>query len=171
MKLLTEWGFTSEGWRNNQRGEYWVLAQALLILSFVVLPVYRPAGLSVNYSEWLYCTWGVAAILGITALVLFFGGLLDLGGQLTPLPYPKEDGQLIQSGIYNVVRHPVYTGVILAALSWAVLQWSLSHLIAAVVLFVFFNAKAGREEAWLMEKYPNYSDYRQRVKKLIPGLY
>ncbi|MGB3205820.1 MAG: isoprenylcysteine carboxylmethyltransferase family protein, partial [Crinalium sp.] len=98
-------------------------------------------------------------------------GLLDLGGQLTPLPYPKQEGELVKSGIYSLVRHPIYSGVILAAISWAIFQMSFSHLLAAGVLFVFFDIKANREEAWLSQKYPDYPEYREKVKKLIPGLY
>jgi protein-S-isoprenylcysteine O-methyltransferase Ste14 len=98
-------------------------------------------------------------------------GLLDLGQNLTPLPYPKEDGQLVQSGIYSIVRHPLYTGLIALALSWSVFQVSLSHLLATAIVFTFFDAKSRREEAWLTQKYSDYAEYQQQVKKLIPGLY
>ena len=171
MNIFTKWGFTREGWRNNSRGEYWVLVQGALIVGLIILPVYRPTWLNLPSSEWLYFTWGIAALLAITGLVIFLKGLLDLGQQLTPLPYPIEEGQLVQSGIYSLVRHPVYSGVILAAFSWTIFQLSLSHLMASAILFAFFDAKANREETWLSEKYPDYSDYRQRVKKLIPWLY
>lgn len=94
-----------------------------------------------------------------------------MGQNLTPLPYPREDGQLVKSGVYSIVRHPLYSGLIFAAFSWVVFQLSLSHLIGAAILCAFFDAKARREEAWLSEKYPEYSDYQQKVKKLIPGVY
>lgn len=171
MKLLDEWGFTRDGWRNGQRGEYWVLGQAILIIGFALLPVYRPAELNFKSPELVYLCWGVAAGLALFASILLLKGLVDLGGNLTPLPYPKKDGQLVQSGVYGIVRHPLYSGLLLAALSWAIFQISLSHFIGVAILFVFFDAKASREEAWLTEKYPNYSEYRQQVKKLIPWLY
>jgi protein-S-isoprenylcysteine O-methyltransferase Ste14 len=57
------------------------------------------------------------------------------------------------------------------AMSWVVFQGSLSHLLASAILFAFFDAKARREEAWLTQKYPDYAQYQQQVKKLIPGLY
>ncbi len=44
-------------------------------------------------------------------------------------------------------------------------------LIASALLLKFFDLKASREETWLTEKYPDYSQYSQRVKKLIPGIY
>ncbi|MBD0342786.1 MAG: isoprenylcysteine carboxylmethyltransferase family protein, partial [Microcoleus sp. Co-bin12] len=66
---------------------------------------------------------------------------------------------------------PLYSGLILAALGWTLFQMSLSHLIATAILIIFFDIKANREETWLTQKYPEYSDYRQRVKKIIPGIY
>lgn len=171
MKLLSDWGFTLEGWRNGNKGEYWVVAQAFLIVAFILLPIYRPDSLQIDSAELLYIRWGGGVILGLAALVLLAKGLLDLGQQLTPLPYPKADGELVQSGIYSIVRHPLYSGVIFAALSWAIFQVSLSHLIAAAVLLIFLDANASREEAWIVQKYPNYSEYRLAVKKLVPWLY
>jgi protein-S-isoprenylcysteine O-methyltransferase Ste14 len=115
--------------------------------------------------------WGLAAILGLSGLILFTKGLTDLGQSLTPLPYPRNDGQLVESGVYGLVRHPVYSGVIFVAIAWALYQQSLSHSLGALALFIFFAAKAKREELWLTEKYPNYAGYQQRVRKLIPWLY
>ena len=171
MKLLTDWGFSWEGWRQGSRGEYWVVAQALLVLGFALLPVYRLPGFALPIWLGLYGVLPSAAILAFSAVLFFFKGFWDLGHSLTPLPYPREDGELVQAGVYSVVRHPIYSGLILGGLGWALYQLSVTHLVGAIALFVFFNAKASREESWLTEKYPDYPEYCQRVKKLIPGIY
>ncbi|MFB2893723.1 isoprenylcysteine carboxylmethyltransferase family protein [Aerosakkonemataceae cyanobacterium BLCC-F50] len=171
MKLLSDWGFSLEGLRTGNKGEYWFLAQALIVIIFPFLPAYRPIWLALNSASYLYFNWGVAAILALIALVFLGKGLIDLGKQLTPLPYPKEDGELVQTGIYSLVRHPLYSGLIFLTLSWAIFQMSLTHLFAALTLFIVLNAKASKEEAWLSAKFPEYAEYRQKVKKLIPGLY
>jgi protein-S-isoprenylcysteine O-methyltransferase Ste14 len=170
MRLLNEWGFTRAGLVNNQRGEFWVLGQFILLLGFVLLPVYRLNVFKFESDVWLYCVWLVAAAIWLLSSILLVKGLLDLGRNLTPLPYPKEDGELIQSGVYGIVRHPLYSGLILAAIGWAIFQLSLTHLLGAAVMFIFFDAKASREEIWLSQKYPEYSQFQQRVKKLIPWL-
>ncbi|MEG5081049.1 isoprenylcysteine carboxylmethyltransferase family protein [Microcoleus sp. AT8-B4] len=171
MKILTDWGFTREGWRNNSRGEYLVLLQLVLLAGFAILPVYQLPGFKIESTQLLYFTWILASILGLAALILIVKGLIDLGKNLTPLPYPREDGELIQTGIYGIVRHPLYSGLILAAFGWTIFQISLSHLIATAILIIFFDIKSNREETWLTQKYPDYSQYRQRVKKLLPGIY
>ncbi|MEG4320716.1 MULTISPECIES: isoprenylcysteine carboxylmethyltransferase family protein [unclassified Microcoleus] len=171
MKLLTDWGFTREGLRNNSRGEYLVLLQGALLAGFAILPVYQLPGFKIQSTQLIYLTWILASILGLGAFILIVKGLIDLGKNLTPLPYPIENGELVQTGIYSIVRHPLYGGLILAALGWTLWQTSISHLIATAILLIFFDIKANREETWLSQKYPDYSEYRQRVKKLIPGIY
>lgn len=171
MKLLSDWGFTRKGWRSGERGEYWVLLQGALLIGFVLVPVYRPVAGNIGLSGWFYLRLGITVVLGLAASILVIKGLLDLGRNLTPLPYPRQDGQLVRSGVYGIVRHPLYSGLILAAFSWVIFQLSLSHLMVAIILFIFFDTKANREEAWLSQKYSEYSDYQQQVKKLIPWLY
>lgn len=169
MKLFTDWGFSVNSWQG-QRGEYWVFAQAVIIISFIALPVYPFPAVTLAPSM-LYGLRTVAGVLGLLALVLMAKGLLGLGGSLTPLPHPRDDAQLVQAGVYSLVRHPLYSSLIGAAFSWALYERSLSHLAGAIVIFVFFNAKATLEETWLRQKYPEYDAYQQRVKKLVPWLY
>ena len=171
IKILTDWGFTREGWRNNSRGEYLVLLQGALLAGFTILPVYQLPEFKIQSTQLLYITWFLASILGLSGLIFIIKGLIDLGKNLTPLPYPREDGELVQTGIYGMVRHPLYSGLISVALGWALFQMSISHLIATAILLIFFDLKSSREERWLSEKYPDYSEYSQRVKKLIPGIY
>jgi protein-S-isoprenylcysteine O-methyltransferase Ste14 len=171
MNLLKDWGFSWEGLRSGNRGEYWVFAQVLLVLGFALLPVYPLPDLKLPAGIAQYGLLPIALLLAIVSLILFFKGFLDLGNSLTPLPHPRDDSQLVQTGVYSIVRHPIYSGLIIGGLAWSVYQLSLTHLLGTIALFLFFNAKARREESWLMERYPDYSEYCQRVKKLIPGLY
>jgi protein-S-isoprenylcysteine O-methyltransferase Ste14 len=87
------------------------------------------------------------------------------------LPHPRDDGQLVQTGIYGLVRHPLYSGVISLTLAYAGWQMSWVHLVGSIGLFLFFNAKARTEEAWLTARFPEYTNYCLTVKKLIPGIY
>ncbi len=167
---LNQWGFSWSGWQTGARGEYWVLLQGILFLVVLVLPAYPILNWSPD-PNLRYALWAVAGLLGLGGLWLCLGGVWQLGSSLTPLPYPREDGQLVRSGVYGLVRHPIYTGVIVLVLAIALAQLSLSHLAAALGFLVFFDAKARQEETWLMEKYADYGEYRQQVKKLIPWVY
>ena len=111
------------------------------------------------------------AIFGMLAIVFLGRSLFDLGQNLTPLPHPRDEGQLVKTGIYGLVRHPMYSGVVYLALAYASWQMSWVHLVDSIVLFVFFDAKSRKEEVWLTEKFPDYASYSNSVKKLILWIY
>ncbi|MGE5656654.1 MAG: methyltransferase family protein [Actinomycetota bacterium] len=171
MKILTDWGFSREGLLTGKRGEYLVIIQAALILGFILLPIYQLPGFKIELPAFVYLSWGVAGLLGLWGAFLLLKGLLDLGKNLTPLPYPREDGELVQTGVYSLVRHPLYSGLIFVALGWSIFCFSFSHLVMTMLLLIFFDIKGRREETWLTEKYSDYSEYQHRVKKLIPWIY
>jgi protein-S-isoprenylcysteine O-methyltransferase Ste14 len=170
MKLLSDWGITSDWWRG-ERGEYWVIAQGVLLLVFALTPPIRLSSIELDSSIWQYISWILTAIFGILAIVFLGRSLSDLGQNLTPLPHPRDEGQLVKTGIYGLVRHPMYSGVIYLALAYASWQMSWVHLVGSIVLFVFFDAKSRKEEVWLTEKFSDYANYSNHVKKLIIWIY
>jgi protein-S-isoprenylcysteine O-methyltransferase Ste14 len=170
MKLLSDWGITTNWWRGD-RGEYWVIAQGVLLLIFALIPPNIPGFIDLDASVRQYLRWILTAIFSILAIVFLGRSLFDLGQNLTPLPHPRDEGQLVKTGIYGLVRHPLYSGVIYLTLAYTSWQMSWVHLLGSIVLFVFFDAKSRKEEVWLTEKFPDYTNYSTSVKKLIPGIY
>jgi protein-S-isoprenylcysteine O-methyltransferase Ste14 len=170
MKLLSDWGITGNWWRG-LRGEYWVIAQGALLIGFAILPNAQPSLIDMDLLFVRYVSLGLTAIFGVGAMILLGRSLFDLGQNLTPLPHPRDDGQLVQTGIYGLVRHPLYSGVILLAFTYASWQISWVHFLGVIALFLFFDAKSTKEEVWLTEKFPAYANYRTSVKKLIPWIY
>lgn len=150
----------SSGSRSS-RGEGWVVAQALLLAAIFAAGFLGP-------SWWGPLAW---AALPAGALLLALGALLALAGVrglgrgLTPFPRPRDDATLVEAGVYARVRHPIYGGLILMALGWALLSASPVALVLTAVLVAFFVLKARREEAWLAERFPEYEDYRRRVRR------
>lgn len=148
------------------RGEAWVVAQFALFGAVVLAPsvgpplpqalvgLLRPPG----------------AILLAAGGALMLRGVADLGASFTPLPRPKADAALVRDGVYARVRHPIYSGACLLGLGWAALTANPARLLLAAALVPFFNAKADREEVWLLERFPEYARYREEVGKLLPGV-
>ncbi len=150
------------------RGEGWLAGQIVLFgLAF-------GAGV-VGSGAWRYelrsATTVASGILILAGGVLAVRGILDLRENLTPLPAPVAHGHLVDTGVYGLVRHPIYTGVILAAFGWGLFTASPAALVVAAVMALFFDLKSRREEVWLAEKYPDYAAYRQRTRKLVPWIY
>lgn len=170
MKLLSDLGITTNWWRG-ARGEYWVIAQGILLIVFFLIPPNQPSSIDPGTAVWQYPSWTLTAIFSVLAIIFLGRSLFDLGQNLTPLPHPRDDGQLVKTGIYKLVRHPLYSGVVYLALAYASWQLSWVHLVGSLVLFVFFDAKSRTEEVWLNSKFPDYANYCTSVKKLIPGIY
>jgi protein-S-isoprenylcysteine O-methyltransferase Ste14 len=94
-----------------------------------------------------------------------------LGKNLTPLPKPKENAELIQGGLYRFVRHPIYFGVIMLSVGWGLIQQSTLVWMYVLIIAIFFDIKSRKEEQWLQAKFSAYADYQGRVRKLIPWIY
>lgn len=148
-------------------GEGWVALQAALLLLYLVAPRLGPAW-PVPLRRAGRALGGLGGLGGGLLLVT---GALALGRQLTPLPLPKANGALVERGPYRLVRHPIYGGVCLGALGGALLTAHSGRLAMTLLLLLFFDAKARREETWLIHRYPAYSAYQRRVRRLIPWLY
>lgn len=151
------------------RGEIYVLIQIVLLAGILLAPF---ALSSLALPESLR---GIGIVAGL--LIGVVGGLcclfaaLHLGPNLSIFPRPIDNGTLVQGGIYALVRHPMYTGVLSLSLAWSLLWGSLPGLALVIALVILFDRKAAREEQWLTEKFPDYPTYCQRVRKLIPWLY
>jgi protein-S-isoprenylcysteine O-methyltransferase Ste14 len=157
--------------RFGKRGELLVAAQFALMIGFALLPVLHPdVGAALMVASSIWRTIGAGA-LALTALALGGFGSHHIREYLTPLPYPVEHSQLVQHGVYSIVRHPLYASLLFLGAAWTIYNLSLSHLVALIGCFLFFNYKANREEAWLTERHPEYRAYAQRVRKFIPWVY
>jgi protein-S-isoprenylcysteine O-methyltransferase Ste14 len=150
------------GWEG-PRGEGWVAVQALLILLYLWVP-----SIGAAWPRPIRLCGGLPLAAGVARLAT---GGAALGRQLTPLPRPAPAARLVTGGAYGPVRHPIYAGLTLAALGLALLTASPPRLVIALLLAAFFEAKARREEAWLLEHDREYAAYRARVRRFIPGLY
>jgi protein-S-isoprenylcysteine O-methyltransferase Ste14 len=156
---------------HGRRGELLVVIQFALFFAFVLAPPWSPwaeAGLP----EWTHALrLSVLWVLGLAALALAGFGAMQIRGYLTPLPYPVAHSQLVTGGVYGLVRHPLYSSQLIAALGWTCYTLSLGHLAILALGFLFFDYKAGKEERWLTERHPEYANYARRVRKLVPWIY
>ena len=81
----------------------------------------------------------------------------------------KRDHEIIRRGPYRLVRHPIYSGLLLSVLGTALAVGELRGLFAIGFVFVGFWLKLRTEEAFLVEQFgPQYEKYRQETKALIP---
>jgi len=149
------------------RGEIYVFIQAVLLIALF----FGPTDLFGKPAAIYYPLWLLGRAFFYLGLGIALWAAISLGPNLTPMPKPKRNGELIQTGIYKLVRHPIYFGVILLSFGWAATLQSWYTLAVAIALLIFFDIKSCKEEEWLLEKFPDYKTYQQRTKKLIPLIY
>lgn len=149
------------------RGGWWVLAQIPVMLGAILVPLLWGA------TQFDGANAIQAAGAAVTTLGILFSlaGLVALGRNLTPFPRPPAHAPLRQSGAYGMVRHPIYSGLILASLGWSMAWLSLPGLLFCVVVFLFFDRKSAFEEEFLRARFPEYPAYMLRVRKLLPWIH
>ncbi len=148
-------------------GEGWVAIQVALLGLCFAAGFLGPA----LAGGWRWASLAAGVIVMAGGGFLLVTGSLGLRENLTPFPRPRAGGRLVATGVYGLVRHPIYTGVVSGAVGWALVTASPAALAAAALLLAFFDLKSRREEAWLLAAYPAYAAYRRRVRKLVPFLY
>ena len=146
--------------RFTERGGWWVAAQGVLMGAIIV--------------AWMAWggSWGVAVTVAGFAIalggaVLALAGLGFLGRNLTPYPVPREGTVLVDRGPYAVVRHPIYGGIVIAALGLSIADANPVAAGLSGALAVLFTLKAGHEERQLERVVAGYADYRHRVRGRI----
>lgn len=153
--------------RLGRRGGGWVAVQVVLLAAIflsALVGLEWPASLEVA----AYAVGALLTAAGLGLLVAGGGGLARVAA-VTPFPAPRAGGDLQTTGVYRLVRHPMYGGGILVSLGWSTIFATIAGLILTLALAVFAGLKARREELWLVERFPGYADYRRRTRsRLIP---
>lgn len=135
----------------------------LLVIAFAALPMMSAA--------WLQVIGGAGMVAG--ALVLW-GSIQQHtrtnAASPNVMPIPRDDAQLVVSGIYAYVRHPIYSSVLLVAFGIALLHGHIVLFAIAAALYALLDAKSRYEEHFLIDKYPDYADYMTMTGRFIPPL-
>jgi protein-S-isoprenylcysteine O-methyltransferase Ste14 len=180
--FLLVWGISAFFVKRDVRGgsyaaiwqRYWVLrlGVAALIVILAARLARRIGSSGVVFFRGIFTPppalgWAAAAF---TAIGIGFAiwARVYLGRNWSPRPAMKEHHELVTTGPYAYVRHPIYTGVMLAALGTA-LMGTIFGIGMFVIISINFALRIGKEEKIMLELFPNqYPEYRKRTKRLVP---
>lgn len=163
-------GNLSPGERED-RGNRWVLAAFGLIgLLLAYVPAYTDRTdfwtLNGDAVRWLgvvlFAVGGALRIWPVFVLGRRFSGLVAI----------QPGHTLVTSGIYGVIRHPSYLGLLVGSLGWALAFRSTLGVLLTALLIPPLVARIGAEERLLRSQFGDeYDAYRSRTSRLIPGIY
>lgn len=90
---------------------------------------------------------------------------------LSVLPSVKQGGQLCTSGPYRILRHPMYTSVLLLLFALLLNKYDIFRLVVFIVVIIDLILKMNVEEKILLAHYSDYKSYMSNSKRIIPFLY
>lgn len=157
--------------RKDLAGEYKFGDTGQLILLFVFLIVWSIDSFFLRISTFLssYISWYVQVPLAI--LTMFASGYLAQNGLRTVFGEKRDEPEVIDRGVFSLVRHPIYLGAILFYLTMILLTVSLFAIIFFLVIMGFYHYLAKYEEKLLLKKFDGqYKDYMNRVPMWLPRL-
>jgi protein-S-isoprenylcysteine O-methyltransferase Ste14 len=140
---------------------------ALVIVVLVRLGVLR-GGHGFNTDLWRGACGLILLALGLSFAIW---ARVHIGRNWGSPMTQKDDPELVETGPYRYVRHPIYSGILAAGLGTAVaLGWF--WLVPFVLAGVYFGYSATVEERYLAERFPGtYAEYKRSTKMLVPFVF
>lgn len=120
--------------------------------------------LKINRYEYVSFVGLIMAIIGILVLLI---ALLQLNKNLSPFPTPISGGDLIETGLYKYVRHPIYTGILVTLWGYGLYTSSVYKILITMLLLLLFFFKSKYEEEKLSQVFENYPAYMKRTERFF----
>jgi protein-S-isoprenylcysteine O-methyltransferase Ste14 len=102
-------------------------------------------------------------------IILTISGLLAGFGLNTVFGKTREEPQVITTGVFSIVRHPIYLSLILLYLGFILLSLSLLSVLVWILIIVFYYMISRYEEKLLIQRFGSaYEEYKKKVPMLLP---
>lgn len=142
-----------------------------LILLVIFLGVWISDSFIFHYSTFLKETVPNYIRLGFAGLVLLSGWYLARNGMKVVFGTKREQPELINKGVFRIVRHPIYLGAILFYLGASLFTMSIASLAFLPIVIAFYILICRYEEGILTEAFGNdYLEYKKKTGMLLPKL-
>ena len=113
----------------------------------------------------------LAVLITAAGVAISFWARFHLGSNWSGVVTLKEGHELIRTGPYRTVRHPIYTGILIAFLGNAVLIGQVRGLIGLAIIWASFYIKARREESFLAQEFGlNFNEHTRHTGMFLPKL-
>lgn len=111
-------------------------------------------------------------LLEMAGLFLGVLAILQMGiGNFNIRPVPKTDSVLVNTGVYQWIRHPMYLAQLLVILALVVDYFSLPRLVVLVLLIINLIFKLRYEEKRLILHFAEYEEYKRNSWRLLPYIF
>jgi len=111
-----------------------------------------------------FFSYFVGFLIIISSFIILFVAIKDLGRNLSPFPRPINKSNLVTTGIYRFMRHPMYYSLIFISFGVFIIKLSIYYLFLSISLVLVIKFKIALEEQYLNNKFKNYLLYKKEVK-------
>jgi protein-S-isoprenylcysteine O-methyltransferase Ste14 len=156
MALLGVWVVMWFGTKSVKKRETsWERVQHLvpLILGFWLLFEKNWKGLNMRLVPDAPAAWWLGLVLTATGVAISIWARVSLGTNWSGVVTLKDNHELIRKGLYRWIRHPIYTGILLAMIGTAMIKGHLRDWLGFLVVWAAFYIKARREEGFLRQEF------------------
>lgn len=145
-----------------------VALSALMFLASFIL-----AGLDFRYGWTSLPSWTVWAATGVLLMsYLMYAEVMRENAYLSRTIEVQDNQKVIDTGLYGIVRHPMYSATVFLFLSMPLILGSMMSFVVMLVYIPIINARIKNEEKVLSEGLPGYQEYKQKVRsKVIPFIW
>lgn len=155
--------------RGDLTGEHAFSDMGQLIFLVVFLVVWIADSFVFKYSTFLTQYVSNYIRVPIALIVLIISGLLAWTGLKIVFRETREEPQVITSGVFSIVRHPIYLSSILLYLGFILLSLSLISALVWILITVFYYMISRYEEKLLIQRFGSaYEEYKKKVPMLLP---
>lgn len=159
----------------NRHGSLWVSVGARLLIALAIISILRLPLVRHVMQEYIYkftlahpAIETVGTVLCVIGVAFAIWARANLGANWSERPATKEEHELITSGPYRLVRHPIYFGMLLALLGTALVS-GVPGLLALIGFGITLIHRIRVEERLMTQLFPGkYPEYKRRTKCLIP---
>ena len=139
---------------------------AVVVILLIRLGAFRTHGL--NTDPWRA---GLGLVLFASGLGFAIWARVHIGRNWGTPMMQKAEPELVTSGPYRLVRHPIYSGILVAGVGTTVaLSWPLLTVVALAGIYFVYSATV--EERYMTEKFPDaYTAYKRSTKMLVPFVF
>jgi len=142
-----------------------------LILLAMFLGIWITDSFIFHYSTYLVEVVSNYIRVPIAAVVLIAGWYLARGGMKAVFGTARENPEVISTGVFRIVRHPIYTGAILFYLGTSLITMSIASAVFCLLIIGFYIVISKYEESILTEAFGNdYLEYKKKAGMLFPKL-
>lgn len=173
---LVYWGISARNVKEAERSESRASRRSHslpLVAGALVSALHAPPGsfLEVRFLPRGLATYALGLALTVLGLAFTVWARGHLGANWSGTVTRKQDHELIRSGPYAWVRHPIYSGLLLAFLGCLFARGDVGALLGCTLMSYGVARKIRIEERWLSETFGEaYARYREQVSMLVPGL-